>query len=220
MSNGPWKPRRFFGPHAAGQPISDLSIEAAPTRWQGEVTIAVSLRTERLLLRPWRDDDLAEFAAMSADPAVMEFLRPFPDLAACEAWAMRARAHWDLHGFGPWVVEVPGETAFIGVVGLATIAYAAHFTPAVEVAWRLMRPYWGRGYATEAAQAALARGFGQLGLEQIVAVTVPANHRSRRVMERLGIVRDPADDFDHPNLPEGPLRRHVLYRMHNLRIAP
>ncbi len=182
--------------------------------------MTVSLRTERLLLRPWRDDDLAAFATMSADPAVMEFLRPLPDLAACEAWAMRAWAHWDEHGFGQWVVEVPGDAAFIGVVGLARISYEAHFTPAVEVAWRLARPYWGRGYASEAARAALNYGFGVLGLEQIVAVTVPANWRSRRVMERLGMTRDPADDFDHPNLPEGPLRRHVLYRMRNPRIAP
>ena len=181
--------------------------------------MTVSLRTERLLLRPWCDDDVAAFATMSADPAVMEFLRPFPDLAACEAWAMRARAHWDEHGFGQWVVEVPGEAAFIGVVGLARISYEAHFTPAVEIAWRLARAYWGRGYASEAARAALNHGFGELGLEQIVAVTVPANRRSRRVMERLGMARDPADDFDHPNVPEGPLRRHVLYRMRNPWIA-
>jgi RimJ/RimL family protein N-acetyltransferase len=89
----------------------------------------------------------------------------------------------------------------------------------VEIAWRLARPYWGRGYASEAARAALNHGFGELGLEQIIAVTVPANQRSRRVMERLGMARDPAEDFDHPNVPEGPLRRHVLYRMPNPWIA-
>ena len=177
------------------------------------------LRTERLLLRPWCDDDVAAFAMMSDDPAIMEFLRPFPDFTACEAWAMRTRVHWDEHGFGQWVVEVPGEAAFIGVVGLARISYEAHFTPAVEIAWRLARAFWGRGYASEAAGTALNYGFGELGLEQIVAVTVPANQRSRRVMQRLGMARDPADDFDHPNVPEGPLRRHVLYRMRNPRIA-
>ncbi len=123
------------------------------------------------------------------------------------------QAHWDEHGFGQWVVEIPGEAAFVGVVGLARIPYEAHFTPAVEIAWRVARRHWGRGYATEAAEAALDYGFRELGLEQIVAVTVPANQRSRRVMERLGMTRDPADDFDHPNLPEGPLRRHVLYRI-------
>ena len=100
------------------------------------------------------------------------------------------------------------------------IPYEAHFTPAIEIAWRLARAYWGRGYATEAARAALDYGFGKLGLEQIVAVTVPANLRSLRVMERLDMTRSPADDFDHPNLPEGPLRRHVLYRIRNPRIMP
>jgi RimJ/RimL family protein N-acetyltransferase len=185
-----------------------------------ETVVTVSLRTERVLLRPWRDEDVTAFAAMSADPAIMEFLRPFPDRAASEAWAARARAHWQDHGFGQWVVEVPGVASFIGVVGLARISYEAHFTPAVEIAWRLARAYWGRGYAGEAAQAALDYGLNRLGLAEIVAVTVPANSRSRRVMERLGMTRDPADDYDHPSLPEGPLRRHVLYRLRNPRLAP
>ena len=126
----------------------------------------------------------------------------------------RKRAHWEEHGFGQWV-ELPGEASFIGVVGLETVSYDAHFTPAVEVAWRLVRAYWGRGYATEAAKAALDYGFGEVGLGEIVALTVPANQRSRRVMERLGMTRSPVDDFDHPRLPEGPLRRHVLYRLRN-----
>jgi RimJ/RimL family protein N-acetyltransferase len=175
--------------------------------------MTVSLRTERLLLRPWRDDDLAAFAAMSADSAVMEFLLPFPEPAACQAWVAWARGHWDQHGFGQWVVEIPGEASFIGVIGLAVVDYDAHFTPAVEIAWRLVRAYWGRGYATEAARAALDYGFGELGLSEIVAVTVPANLRSRRVMERLGMTRDPAEDYDHPGVIEGPLKRHVLYRL-------
>jgi RimJ/RimL family protein N-acetyltransferase len=178
-----------------------------------------TLRTERLMLRPWRDEDVAAFAAMSGDSAVMEFLRPFPDLAACEAWVAWAREHWQQHGFGQWVVEVPDQASFIGVVGLATVSYEAHFTPAVEVAWRLARAYWGRGCAGEAARAALDYGFDELGLAEIVAVTVPANSRSRRVMERLGMTRDPADDYDHPNLPEGPLKRHVLYRLRRPRSA-
>ena len=174
-----------------------------------------SLRTARLLLRPWRDDDLAAFATLSGDPEVMAFLPPLSEPGACEAWAARLLAHWRLHGFGRWVVEIPAEARFAGVVGLANIPYEVHFTPAVEVAWRLAPPYWGRGFATEAARAAVDYGFGSLGLDQIVAVTVPANRRSRRVMERLGMTRDPADDFDHPNLPEGPLKRHVLYRLRN-----
>jgi ribosomal-protein-alanine N-acetyltransferase len=182
--------------------------------------VTVSLRTARLLLRPWCDGDVAAFAALSADPAVMEFLRPLDQPGACEAWAARARAHWQEHGFGQWVVEIPGEAGFIGVVGLATVAYAAHFTPAVEVAWRLARAYWGQGHASEAAHAALDYGFGELGLAEIVAVTVPANLRSHGVMERLGMTRAPADDFDHPNIPDGPLKRHVLYRLRNPRTAP
>jgi RimJ/RimL family protein N-acetyltransferase len=161
------------------------------------------------LLRPWRDEDAATAAALSADPVVMEHLVPRPD------WAARKRAHWAQHGFGEWVVEIPGEAAFIGAVGLETVSYEAHFTPAVEGAWRLARSYWGKGYATEAARAALDYGFEELGLEEIVAVTVPDNWRSRRVMERLGMTRRPEDDFDHPNLPEGPLKRHVLYRLRN-----
>ncbi len=110
------------------------------------------------------------------------------------------------------VVELPGDAEFIGVVGLAWIPYEAHFTPAVEIAWRLARCCWGRGYATEAARAALACGFDELDLAEIVAWTVPANGRSRRVTERLGMSRDPADDYNHPLVPEGPLKRHVLYR--------
>jgi len=181
--------------------------------------MAVSLRTARLLLRPWRDADLVDFAAMSADPAVMEFLAPLAEPGACEAWAARLRAHWRDHGFGRWVVEIPDQARFIGVVGLAMIPYEAHFTPAVEVAWRLVRTHWGCGYAAEAARAALDYGFDKLGLAEIIAVTVPANLRSRRVMERLGMSRNPADDYNHPNLPEGPLQRHVLYRLPNPKSA-
>jgi RimJ/RimL family protein N-acetyltransferase len=147
---------------------------------------------------------------MSADPVVMEYLPP-----AGESWVDWARAHWDEHGFGQWVAEVPGEASFIGVVGLAVVGYKEHFTPAVEVAWRLARAYWGRGYATEAARTSIDYGFGELGLDEIVALTVPANWRSRRVMERLGMTRSPEDDFDHPRVPAGPLRRQVLYRSRN-----
>jgi RimJ/RimL family protein N-acetyltransferase len=182
--------------------------------------MTVSLHTAHLLLRPWRDADLAAFAEMSADPAVMELLLPFADLAACKAWVARAREHWRRHGFGQWVVELPGKASFIGVVGLTTVPYEAHFTPAVEIAWRLARAYWGCGYATEAARAVLDYGFSTLGLGGIVAVTVPANSRSRRVMERLAMSRDAADDYDHPNVPEGPLKRHVLYRACNPHRTP
>jgi RimJ/RimL family protein N-acetyltransferase len=157
---------------------------------------------------------------MSADPVVMEYLLPLSDRGlSVEAWVARARAHWDEHAFGQWVVELPGVAYFIGVVGLGVVSYQAPFTPAVEVAWRLARPYWGQGYATEAAKAALDYGFGKLGLSEIVALTVPANQRSRRVMEHLGMRRSPEDDFDHPRLPEGPLKRHVLYRLSDPKAA-
>jgi RimJ/RimL family protein N-acetyltransferase len=184
------------------------------------MAVALSLRTSRLLLRPWRDEDIAAFVEMSGDPVVMEYLLPLSHRGlSAEAWAARARAHWDEHGFGQWVVELLDAANFIGVVGLGVVSYEAAFTPAVEVAWRLARPYWGQGYATEAAKAALDYGFGKLGLSEIVALTVPANQRSRRVMEHLGMTRSPEDDFDHPRVPEGPLKRHVLYRLSDPKAA-
>jgi RimJ/RimL family protein N-acetyltransferase len=178
--------------------------------------VTAALYTARLLLRQWRDDDVAAFAELSADPAVMEYLVPFADRAATDAWVVAARTHWQDHGFGPWVVELPDEAPFIAVVGLSNLSFALPFAPAVEAAWRLAHRYWGRGYAYEAARAAIDDGFGRLGLKEIVAFTVPANLASRRVMEKLGMTRDPKDDFDfeHPRLPPGhPLRRHVLYRL-------
>jgi RimJ/RimL family protein N-acetyltransferase len=172
------------------------------------------VRTSRLLLRPWTDADLSPFAAMNADAGVMEH---FPSLLTREesdALAARFRDHWALRGFGLWAVELPGEAPFIGFVGLMTPSFEAHFTPCVEVGWRLARAYWGRGLATEGARAVVRLGFEQLGLGEIVSMTVPDNLRSRRVMEKLGMSHDPKDDFDHPRLPEGsPLRRHVLYRL-------
>lgn len=173
--------------------------------------MALALRTPRLLLREWRDADAASFAAMSADPGLSEFLLP-PDAD----WVARVRRRWDERGFGQFVVELPGEASFIGVVGLADLSSTLPAAPAIEAAWRLARPYWGQGYALEAARAAVEDGFFRLGLEEIVAITVIDNRRSRRVMERLGMTRDPAEDFDfdHPRLPPGhPLRRHVLYRL-------
>ena len=171
----------------------------------------VALRTTRLLLREWRDEDYESFAAMSADPGLTEFLLP-PD----EAWVARARQRWADHGFGQFVVELPGKASFIGVVGLSDLHPAAPDAPAIEAAWRLARPYWGKGFALEAARAAIEDGFFRLGLEEIVAITVVGNQRSRRLMERLGMTRERTTDFDfeHPGLPPGhPLRRHVLYRL-------
>jgi RimJ/RimL family protein N-acetyltransferase len=176
--------------------------------------MSLVLHTPRLTLRPWRDDDVAAFAAMFADPAVMEFLMPVTDKVAIEAIVGRVRAHFDQHGFGWWAAELRKTGAFVGFVGLSYIPFEAHFTPAVEIGWRLAGAYWGQGYATEGARASLAAAFTRLGLAEIVAITVPANARSWRVMERIGMTHDPTDDFDHPRLAEGdPLRRHVLYRI-------
>jgi ribosomal-protein-alanine N-acetyltransferase len=172
------------------------------------------LNTTRLLLRPWRDADFAAFADLNADPAVMEHFPRTLDRAASDAQAVRARDHIAAYGWGSWAVEMPGVAPFIGYVGLQPVDFEAAFTPAVEIGWRLARAHWGAGYATEAAVAALGDGFARVGLAEIVAFTIPANRRSQAVMRRLGMTRDPADDFDHPRIAEGhPLRRHILYRL-------
>jgi RimJ/RimL family protein N-acetyltransferase len=170
--------------------------------------------TPRLQLRRWRATDRRAFAELNADPRVREFFPGVLTRAESDAAHDRIAAHFDEHGYGWWAVEIPGVVAFAGVVGLSRPRFAAHFTPCVEIGWQLAAPYWGRGYATEAARAAVDYGFEKLGLAEIVSFTVPANRRSRRVMEKLGMSRDPADDFDHPLLAEGhPLQRHVLYRL-------
>jgi RimJ/RimL family protein N-acetyltransferase len=172
------------------------------------------LRTERLRLRQWRDDDLEPFADLNADPEVMRYFPALMTREQSDALAERERAAIAERGWGLWAVEVVGGPPFVGFVGLTEHTFPAHFTPAVEVGWRLARSAWGHGYATEAARAALSFGFGELALDEVVSMTVPANERSRRVMERLGMTRSPADDFDHPRVPAGsPLRRHVLYRL-------
>ena len=171
------------------------------------------LRTDRLYLRRWLPADLAPFAALNADPRVMEHFPAVLSGDESDSRAARNEAHFERHGFGLWAVEIPGVAPFAGFVGLAVPGFEAHFTPCVEIGWRLAVEHWGRGYATEAARAALAFGFESLGLKEIVSSTVPDNVRSRRVMERIGMIHNPADDFDHPLLPAGhPLRRHVLYR--------
>lgn len=173
----------------------------------------VELRTERLLLRGWRDSDLDPFAALNADAETMRFFPAPLTRKESDALAERWRSGLEAEGWGLWAVEAPGTADFVGCVGLARPSFEAHFTPAVEVGWRLARSHWGKGYATEAARAALAHGFGALGLEEIVSFTSRRNEPSIRVMERIGMTRDPADDFDHPRLPAGhPLRPHVLYR--------
>lgn len=173
-----------------------------------------TLTTARLVLRPWRADDLAPFAALNADPRVMEFFPAVLSRAESDGLAARIRLHMETHGFGLWAVEVPGTAPFIGFVGLMTVPPALPFAPAVEVGWRLAREHWGRGYATEAARAAVEFGFGVLGLGEIVSFTADRNRPSRAVMERLGMTYSPAEEFEHPSIPAGhPLQPHVLYRL-------
>ncbi|MBC8355797.1 MAG: GNAT family N-acetyltransferase [Planctomycetes bacterium] len=170
------------------------------------------LETERLILRGWSDDDLAPFAQMNADPNVM---RHFPTTLSREEsdhFASRIIAHFSSEGFGLWAVEIKSVAPFVGFIGLATTRFEAHFTPNVEIGWRLAADCWGNGYAPEGARAALKFGFKSL--DEIVSFTVPANLASRRVMEKIGMTHDPTEDFEHPALPErDPLRRHVLYRL-------
>lgn len=171
-------------------------------------------RTRRLILRRWRDEDLAPYAALNADPRVMEHFPAVLSRAESDAGVGRIRKHWDEHGFGLWAVEVAGGAPFIGFIGIQRVPFEAHFTPAVEVGWRLAFDAWGHGYATEGARAALEHGLGALGLREIVAMTVTANLRSQRVMDKLGMQRAHGEDFDNPRLPEGhELRRHILYRV-------
>jgi RimJ/RimL family protein N-acetyltransferase len=172
------------------------------------------LRTERLLLRQWRDEDLAPFAELNGDPETMRFFPAPPSREESDELAGRERRQIEEEGWGLWAVEVVGGAGFIGFVGLARPSFEARFTPAVEVGWRLARDHWGHGYATEAGRAALAHGFEDLGLEEIVSFTSPLNEPSWRVMQRLGLSHDPADNFEHPRVPVGhPLRLHVLYRL-------
>jgi RimJ/RimL family protein N-acetyltransferase len=173
----------------------------------------LELHTRRCVLRQWKASDLAPWAEMNADPEVRRYFSSVATEEQARGEAERCRDLIVQRGWGMWALEVPGVLPFAGFVGLALPHYDAPWVPAVEVGWRLPRVAWGQGLATEAAQAALDFGFARLGLAQIVAITVPTNLPSRRVMERLGMVRDEAGDFDHPRIEAGhPLRRHVLYR--------
>jgi RimJ/RimL family protein N-acetyltransferase len=169
-------------------------------------------QTTRLRLRRFREEDKPAFAAINADPAVARYLPSTLTRSESDAVVDRIVAHVEAHGFGLWAVDELASCELIGFVGLARPRFEADFTPCVEVGWRLRAASWGRGYATEAARAALHEGFMELGLQEIVSFTVPTNVPSRRVMEKLGMTPD--REFEHPVLAEGhPLRRHVLYRL-------
>jgi RimJ/RimL family protein N-acetyltransferase len=172
------------------------------------------LSTPRLTLRGWREADREPFGELNADPEVMEYFPRALTRGESDGLVESIEAGFKQHGFGLWAVEVTEAGEFIGFTGLAVPSFEAHFTPAVEVGWRLARSAWGHGYATEAARAALAFGFEQAELDEVVSFTSAGNARSRAVMKRLGMTHNSGDDFNHPNLTEGdPLRRHVLYRL-------
>lgn len=172
------------------------------------------LETERLLLRTWRADDVEPFVAINADPAVTQFL-PGP-VSADEARALFARqnALYAQHGTCYLAAQLKATAELVGFVGVKRVDSGLPFAPCFEAGWRLGSKWWGSGLASEGARAVLRHGFATLGLEEVVSFTVPANVRSRRVMERLGMVRDLDGDFDHPALPSAHrLARHVLYRV-------
>jgi RimJ/RimL family protein N-acetyltransferase len=170
------------------------------------------IQTNRLILREWKDKDLEAFARLNQDPKVLEFLSAPLTFEESADWIKRINQHFKEHGFGLWAATLTtGE--FIGYIGLNVPAFAAHFTPCVEIGWRLASAFWEKGYATEGAQAVLEYGFNQLGLKEIVSFTVPANTRSIRIMEKIGMKRDLSGDFHHPKLPKDHrLSLHVLYR--------
>jgi RimJ/RimL family protein N-acetyltransferase len=166
------------------------------------------IETARLRLRRWSEADRSPFAAINADPRVMEFMPKCLSREESDAFADRIETHFDKHGFGLYAAELLESREFIGFVGLSVPG----FISGVEIGWRLRADCWGRGLATEGARAVATYAFETLGMRELISFTVPANLRSRRVMEKIGMVQD--RDFDHPNLPEGhPLRRHVLYKL-------
>ncbi|HEY7450549.1 MAG TPA: GNAT family N-acetyltransferase [Vicinamibacterales bacterium] len=175
--------------------------------------LSKELETDRLRLRQWALADREPFAALNADPRVMEHFPAVLTQDESDALVSLCEAHFEKHGFGLWVVEIRRVTPFAGFLGLSVPNFQAHFTPCVEIGWRLAADYWGHGYATEGARAVLSFGFQVLELPEIVSFTVPGNLRSRRVMEKIGMTYDRADDFDHPNVAQPALRRHVLYRI-------
>lgn len=171
------------------------------------------VETERLILRRWKGSDIAPFSKMNSDPRVMEFFPAILTRAETEAMVKGIEEKFDQCGFSFWATELKSTGELIGMIGQNVPAFESHFTPCVEVGWRLASEHWGKGLAVEAARASLEYGFNRLKLQEIVAFTAEKNKNSRRVMEKLNMIYDPSGDFDHPKVTEGhPLRRHVLYR--------
>ena len=180
------------------------------------MTLIIEPTTKRLWLRQWRENDRAPFAALNADPEVMQYFPGTLNRFQSDLWIDFVRGEIDHEGWGLWALQHIHSGAFLGALGLHVVEFEAPFTPAVEIGWRLARRYWGHGFAPEAAMAALSVGFDQLGLDEIVSFTVPENANSLRVMDKLGMRRDPDSDFDHPRVDAEThphLVRHVMYRL-------
>lgn len=172
------------------------------------------LETERLILRQWHSDDLTAFASINQDPRVMQYFPSTLDIAETRQFIKKIKQHFKQHGYGFFCCALKSSNLCIGFVGLNVPNFEAHFMPNVEIGWRLAFNHWGKGYATEAAMRMLDYGFNELALHEIVSFTVPANTRSRRVMEKIGMLHDPKDNFKHPQLAcNHPLSLHVLYRL-------
>ena len=172
------------------------------------------LETSRLILRPFDLNDLDAMAAIDQDPKVCEYLPGIGNRAATAAGIQRIMTHYQDRGFSLYAVELKSTHEMIGWVGLMTPSFEAHFTPAVEIGWRLASAHWNQGYATEGAKAVLHYAFTQLNLVDLVSFTVVNNKASRRVMEKIGMHHNPDEEFDHPNIADdSPLKRHVLYRL-------
>jgi ribosomal-protein-alanine N-acetyltransferase len=173
-----------------------------------------TIETERLLLREWENQDLETFANINRDPKVMEFMPGLLTLEETSNWMNKIKQHFVKYRYGYWAVTLKNSDELIGYTGLNVPSYETHFTPCVEISWRIASKHWGKGVATEAARAVLTNGFEKYGLKEIVSLTVPANKRSIRVMEKIGMKRDLSGDFNHPILPkEHPLSKHILYRI-------
>ncbi len=176
--------------------------------------MAIIVETNRLILRTWNDSDIEPFCEMNQDPSVMRYFPSIPSRDETKALLSKIYAHFDEHGFSLYAAERKDSGDFIGFVGLLSVGFEAHFTPAVEIGWRLASKHWGKGFATEAAKAVLEMAFDKYKLPEVVSLTAEINHPSRRVMEKIGLHHDLSDDFDHPKLEKNsPLRRHVLYRL-------
>ena len=176
--------------------------------------MSVILETERLILRTWEEADVTPMAAIDQDPKVCEFLPGLGTLEATREGISRIKNHYAEQGFSKYAVELKSTHEMIGFVGLSVPSFEAHFTPCVEIGWRLASPHWNQGYATEAAKAVLDYAFMTLGLDEVVAFTVPANLASRRVMDKIGLHYCPDDHFEHPKLAKNhPLCQHFLYRL-------